>query len=209
MSTLKPKAFPGPSRHASIVCAVPFSSRSKMPTTQPSSTSRIAVARPIPLAPPVSTTRFPFKPRILSALAQRASNREAVQLHGLAGDDELLDLRSALEDTEQPNIPVESFHWIFRHVAGAAKNLDRAIGKAPDHFGGEQLAASCPQCDVLAAIALAGCFQHHRPGSDGVRLAIRNHCLHQLEVCNRLPELLALGGIVYGLPDKALGDAGA
>ena len=36
-----------------------------MPTTQPSSASRRAIAAPMPLAPPVSRTVLSFNPRIV------------------------------------------------------------------------------------------------------------------------------------------------
>ena len=46
------------------VRAAPAASMSRMPTWQPSSAKRTAVARPIPLAPPVSRTRRPESPLI-------------------------------------------------------------------------------------------------------------------------------------------------
>ena len=51
------------SPHCAAVACAPASSRSKIPSTQPSCARRSAAARPMPLAPPVNH-RLPFSPRM-------------------------------------------------------------------------------------------------------------------------------------------------
>src|SRR5882757_8172381 len=64
----------------------PAASRSRMPTAQPSSASRRAIAAPMPLAPPVTRTVRSFNPRIsaprLSRLHVAPVSRAACQHPG-------------------------------------------------------------------------------------------------------------------------------
>src|SRR5262249_7702210 len=60
---------------AAFAAAAP--SRSKMPTAQPSSARRRAIAAPMPLAPPVTTTVRSFSPRI-SAPKSRGLRRALI-----------------------------------------------------------------------------------------------------------------------------------
>lgn len=47
----------------------------------------------------------------------------ACRLQQLARDDELLDLRGALEDAKKPDVAIEALDRIFGHVAGTTKYL--------------------------------------------------------------------------------------
>src|SRR6185369_3914978 len=75
----------------------PAASRSRMPTTQPSSASRRAIAAPMPLAPPVSRTVLSFNPRIVPSALLRFTRQHPCDV---VGDDHLailvldVDLRS-------------------------------------------------------------------------------------------------------------------
>src|SRR5581483_4470459 len=64
MSTAWALALPPLALISPATFSAPTPSRSRMPTVHPSSPRRLAMAAPMPLAPPVSTTTFPFNPRM-------------------------------------------------------------------------------------------------------------------------------------------------
>ena len=82
------------------------------------------------------------------------------------GDDQLLDLARALVDPEQAHVPVQPFHRDAADVAGAAVNLDGAVGDAADRLAGEVFRGrqrSAP--DVLAAVVTDSATSEYPPGT--------------------------------------------
>src|SRR5215475_9942435 len=69
--------------------------------------------------------------RVLPGCACVVSNLRRLPHHG-AGDDDLLDLPRPLIHPEQADIPVETLDGVVGDIAGAAMDLDRAIGDTAD-----------------------------------------------------------------------------
>src|SRR5947209_8133650 len=86
-------------------------------------------------------------------------------------------------------------------------DLHSTIGHASHHLGGEELAAGRLGRDVLAAILAAGGLLDHAARREGLRLRVGEHRLHELELGDRLPELLAFHCIAQGIIDQPLGHA--
>src|SRR5215212_9657009 len=85
MSTAWALALPPAALISPATFSAPAPSRSRMPTTQPSSPRRLAIAAPMPLAPPVNSTVLSFKPRIVYSLRfSRQHSRGHVGDHDLA-----------------------------------------------------------------------------------------------------------------------------
>src|SRR5947209_7671619 len=83
MSTACALALPPFPLISAAAFSAPAPSRSRMPTVQPSSPSRRAIAAPMPLAPPVNRMVLSFSPRISLRLA-RQHPRGVVGDHHLA-----------------------------------------------------------------------------------------------------------------------------
>src|SRR4029450_3260872 len=88
-------------------------------------------------------------------------------------------------------------------------DLHGAVGNAPDHLRGVELAAAGLHRDHLARVAAAGGVQHHGAGGIGLGLAVGQHGLDELEVGDRATELLALHRVGEAVADQALGHADA
>src|SRR5215212_7653870 len=85
MSTAWALALPPAALISPATFSAPAPSRSRMPTTQPSSPRRLAIAAPIPLAPPVNRTVLSFNPRIVHSLRfARQRPRRLIGDHRLA-----------------------------------------------------------------------------------------------------------------------------
>src|SRR5690242_2591052 len=132
--------------------------------------------------------------RVLPGCACVVSNLRRLPHHG-AGDDDLLDLARPLIDPEQADIPVEALDGIVGDIAGAAMDLDRAVGDAADHLAGEELAAGGQCGDGLALLAPARGVQNHAARGIGLGPAVGEHGLDQLELGDGLAELTPLHGI--------------
>src|SRR5690349_16726977 len=78
----------------------------------------------------------PF-PTCAPAKAGALDRSSAAVLDRLAGDDKLLDLAGALIDAEQANIAIEPLDPVIGDIAGAAENLDGAVGDSADGLAGE------------------------------------------------------------------------
>src|SRR5262245_48434385 len=116
----------------------------------------MATTRAAPTALMEASPRFLMSNdmRVLPGCACVVSNLRRLPHHG-AGDDDLLDLARPLVDPEQADIPVEALDGIVGDIAGAAMDLDRAIGNTADHLAGEELAAGGKRGDGLALLAPA------------------------------------------------------
>ena len=131
-------------------------------------------------------------------------------LYRFAGDDQLLDLAGTFVDAEQADVAVEPLDAVIGDIAGAAEDLDGAVGDAADHLAGEIFGGRGLEGDRLAPGPLTPRSPAPAPSPPCVSvLRIGDHRLDQLEVGERLAELPALGRIGDGIGDQPLGDADA
>src|SRR5438552_2845373 len=139
----------------------------------------------------------------------RSPRSSGVAANHVAGDDQLLDLAGALENAEQADIAVEAFDAVFGEIAGAAEDLQGAIGDTTAGFRREELGAGRFGADVESQVAAPGGIDDHRAGGVDLRLAVGEHRLDQLKLGDRFAELDALLGIAQGIVEHAFGNADA
>jgi hypothetical protein len=82
--------------------------------------------------------------------------RSAARLDRLAGDDQLLDQPGPFVDPEQPHVTIEPLDPVIGDIAGAAQDLDGAVGDPPDRlardiFGGSRLEGDWLSCGLSAS----------------------------------------------------------
>src|SRR6185437_8803866 len=119
------------------------------------------------------------------------------------------DLRGAFIEAEEAGVAVEALDRRFRHVTGAAEDLDGAVGDSADHLAGEVFAAGGDDAGVLASVALARRIEDHAPRGVGFGPAVGEHRLDQLELADRPAELAPLAGVADSLGDEPLGEPDA
>lgn len=112
--------------------------------------------------------------------------------HHVARDDDLLDLRR-LRTGGTPHVAVEALEAVFGHAAPPRICTSAARSATRPHISvANILSARCLGRDVLAVVAAACGVDGHALGGVQLGLAVGQHGLHQLEVADRLAELLAV-----------------
>src|SRR5208282_3286293 len=120
----------------------------------------------------------------------------------LPGDHELLDLAGAFVDPEQPHVAVQSLDRDAANIAGAAVDLDRAVGDPADGLAGEVLRRRRAEPPVGARVVLGGGVEHQGPGREVLGLGVREHGLDELVLADRAAALDAFLGVADALVDK-------
>src|SRR5260370_14216900 len=113
-------------------------------------------------------------------------------LRQLLADDDLLDLRGALVDPEDPHVAVEALDRTVAHIARTTMDLDGAIGDATDHLRAEHLRAGRLERDSFAGVVPSRYVAQHALSGIKVGLAVGEHRLDQLETADGFTELLTL-----------------
>src|SRR3546814_5258805 len=80
---------------------------------------------------------------------------------------------------------------VIGDIPGTTVDLNRLVGNTPHHFTRKHLAAGRLCGDVGARIFPARSLLDHATGCKGFRLHVSEHGLDELELGNRLAELLA------------------
>src|SRR4051812_46398031 len=154
----------------------------------PSAANRSARARPIPLAPPVTTTDLPctFTERSLlrstcclawSALSSEGSAGKAVLLENATADDHLLDLGGALADQEHRGLAIEALDLELLGEAVAAVDAEGVLDDLLAVLRRQVLGHARLQVVAEPRVLLTGGHHHHLVR----RLDLRGH-LGQLEL---------------------------
>jgi hypothetical protein len=82
--------------------------------------------------------------------------------------------------------------WLVRDIAGAAEDLDCAVGNPAHHLACEIFGRGRFHDDPLALVLATGRLQHQGASGHGFGLGISDHRLDELEVGDRPAELASL-----------------
>src|SRR5882724_11378622 len=153
---------------------------------------------------PKARTKSQSRGRSRSGITRRSAGASADQL---ARNRQLLDFRRPAAQLHQLRVAGEALHLVLLHVAVAAEDVDRLHGD----LGRRLAAVELPGADV-------GERHRHLPAGEEVgegevphvaeeAVHARQPALHELEVADRLAELLALLRVLERQFEGAIGEA--
>src|SRR2546425_10817904 len=157
---------------------------------------------------PKARTKSQSRGRSRSGITRRSAEASpAPSADQLARDRQLLDLRRPAPQLHQLRVAGEALHLVLLHVAVAAEDVDRLHGD----LGRRLAAVELPGADV-------GDRHRHLPAAEEVgegevphvaeeAVHARQPALHELEVADRLAELLALLRVLERQLEGAIGEA--
>src|SRR5215831_16174064 len=116
-------------------------------------------------------------------------------LQTIAGDHDLLDLGRALADLHELGVTVVALDRQLAHVAHAAVNLHGAVGAEGRGLRGIELGHRGFDGEGQAMILAPACVVHEMTGALEAHPHVGEHLLDELELGDRLAELLALLGV--------------
>src|SRR5512134_1102187 len=149
-SAASPSALTPSFSMPAAACSQFASLREQMTTFDPASARPVAICRPRPVAPPVTTLTLPWRLNSSFTLAISLSSSRIFQQ--LRGDDVALDLRAALVDAGDARVAVCRLDPRLAHVAHAAVDLHRAVRDLGQRFRREKLRSRRFQRAALAAL---------------------------------------------------------
>lgn len=120
----------------------------------------------------------------------------------VAGNDELLDLRSSLVQPIESHVAIEPLDFEVCNVDRAAVDLLGTVGDSPHHLGAKVLTSCRKYCDILPCVATLRCIEHHAARRERFGAAIRQRRLHQLVLGDRPVELHTLHCILLRVADE-------